>query len=148
MSDQDRTGQERRTLLKMLGGGAVLVPFATLTACGSEKAPPPAAEAPAEASPEPAASPEPEPAAETAPEPAAPGLAVLSEDDPQAQSLGYVADASSVDGARYPQFKPGQNCSNCALFLADAGEASGPCSIFPGKAVMAAGWCSVYAPKA
>ena len=147
MNEQDKTGLERRRLLKLLGGGAVLVPLATLTACGGDKAPPPAAEAPSEPAPEPAAPSEAEPAADAPAPDGTPELAMLSEDDPQAQSLGYVADASTVDGSRYPQFKAGQACSNCALFLA-GDEASGPCSIFPGKAVMAAGWCSVYAPKA
>ena len=147
-SDQERRNQERRRLLKLLGSATVLVPLSTLTACGGGETPPQAAEAPAEPAPEP--SPTPEPAAEAAPEPAAAEqpaeLPALGEDDPQAVSLGYVQDASSVDGSRYPQFHAGQACANCALYLG-GDAAAGACSIFPGKSVMAAGWCSVYAPK-
>ncbi len=67
--------------------------------------------------------------------------------DPQAQALSYVADATSVDGAKFPQYKDGQACVNCALYTGGAGDEWGPCSIFPGKLVNANGWCSVYAPK-
>ncbi|MBT8084421.1 MAG: High potential iron-sulfur protein [Woeseia sp.] len=72
----------------------------------------------------------------------------LAEDDPLAQSLSYVHDASSVDSAKQPRYESGQVCSNCALYTGGDGEEWGPCSIFPGKQVKASGWCSVYAPKA
>ena len=75
-------------------------------------------------------------------------LPQLDESDPQAQALGYVNNASSVDQAAQPRFAPGQNCSNCALYTGGEGDQWGPCSIFPGKAVNADAWCSVYAPKA
>lgn len=71
----------------------------------------------------------------------------LSESDPQAKSLGYVANASKADKAKFPKFAAGQNCGNCSLYQGKAG-ASGPCPIFAGKDVAAAGWCSAYVKKA
>jgi hypothetical protein len=80
--------------------------------------------------------------------PAKPGMPKLAEDDPQAKSLSYVHEASSVDSAKQPRYKSGQVCANCALFQAKGDDEWGGCSIFPGKLVKASGWCSVYAPKA
>jgi hypothetical protein len=73
---------------------------------------------------------------------------MVAETDAQAKGVGYVADAAKVDKAKYPRFAAGQNCSNCALFQAKAGAASGGCGIFPGKQVAAKGWCSAWAKKA
>lgn len=72
----------------------------------------------------------------------------LDPSDPQAQSLAYVDDASSLDPDQQPRFQAGQACNNCALYVGNEGSEWGPCSIFPGRLVNAAGWCSVYAPKA
>jgi hypothetical protein len=72
---------------------------------------------------------------------------MLSESDPTAVALGYKADASSVDKAKYAQYAAGQSCSNCALYQGAAGSSSGPCPIFAGKTVSAKGWCSSYAKK-
>ena len=74
--------------------------------------------------------------------------AMLAETDAQATALGYKADASKVDKAKYPKFAASQNCGNCALFQGKAGAASGGCGIFPGKQVAAKGWCSAWAKKA
>lgn len=74
--------------------------------------------------------------------------AMVSESDPQAKSLGYVANASKADKAKFPKFAAGQACSNCSLYQGKAGAASGPCPIFAGKQVAAAGWCSAYVKKA
>jgi hypothetical protein len=73
---------------------------------------------------------------------------MVAETDPQAKSLGYVADAAKVDKAKFPRFAATQNCANCALYQAKAGAASGGCGIFPGKQVAAKGWCSAWAKKA
>lgn len=73
---------------------------------------------------------------------------MLSESDPQAKGLGYVANASKADKAKFPKFAAGQACSNCSLYQGKAGAASGPCPIFAGKQVAAAGWCSAYVKKA
>ncbi len=79
----------------------------------------------------------------------APGAAAetLSESDPTAKSLGYVADAKKVNPAANPNFKPGQICANCMQFTGKAGAAEGPCNIFPGKTVAAKGWCKVWVLK-
>ena len=71
----------------------------------------------------------------------------LTEDDPMAQAMKYVNDASTVDPASRPNPAEDQRCSNCALIQGDEGEWR-PCQIFPGKPVNANGWCSVWAPKA
>ena len=136
MSEDHKATEERRRFLKIVGGGAVLMPIVGLSACsgGEDKAPDaaaakadlkPAAEAPAKSS----------------------GMPQISEDDPQAKSLGYVHDVSSIDSTKQSRFKAGQACSNCALYQGKAGDDWAGCSIFPGKAVKGTGWCTVYAPK-
>jgi High potential iron-sulfur protein len=50
--------------------------------------------------------------------------AMVAENDPQAAGVGYKADASKVDKAKYPKYAAGQNCSNCALYQGKAGAAS------------------------
>ena len=72
--------------------------------------------------------------------------AMVDEKDPQAVALGYVADATKVNKAKYKQYAAGQVCSNCALYQGGA-AASGGCALFPGKQVAGAGWCSAYAKK-
>jgi hypothetical protein len=72
---------------------------------------------------------------------------MLSESDPTALALGYKANASAVDKAKFAQYASGQSCSSCALYQGPAGSSSGPCAIFAGKAVSATGWCSSYAKK-
>ena len=74
--------------------------------------------------------------------------AMVAENDPQAAGLGYKADASKVDKAKFPKYAAGQACSSCALYQGKAGSASGACGLFPGKQVAAKGWCSAYAKKA
>ncbi len=73
---------------------------------------------------------------------------MVAENDPTAAGLGYKADASKVDKAKYPKFAAGQNCGNCALYQGKAGAASGGCPLFAGKEVAAKGWCSAWAKKA
>jgi hypothetical protein len=63
--------------------------------------------------------------------------AMLSEDDPTAQALGYQAE-STVDG---------KTCSNCGIYQGGS-AASGACPIFPGKDVAAAGYCKSWVAKA
>ncbi|MBT8083728.1 MAG: high-potential iron sulfur protein 2 [Woeseia sp.] len=75
-------------------------------------------------------------------------LPKLSEDDPTAQAMKYVHDASTVDAAARANPAAEQNCANCALIQGEDGAEWRPCQIFPGKVVNANGWCSVWAPKA
>ena len=74
--------------------------------------------------------------------------AMVSEADPQAAGLGYHADASKTDKAKFPKYAAGQKCGNCALFQGKAGDKSGVCPLFAGKAVSANGWCGAYNKKA
>lgn len=73
---------------------------------------------------------------------------MVDEKDAQAAALGYKADATKVDKAKFPKYAAGQQCSNCALYQGKAADAQAACSLFPGKAVAAKGWCSAYAKKA
>jgi hypothetical protein len=74
--------------------------------------------------------------------------AMVKEDDAQAKALGYVADASKTDKAKYKQYAAGQLCTNCALWQGKATDAAAGCALFPGKQVAGKGWCSAYAKKA
>ncbi len=74
--------------------------------------------------------------------------ALVVETDAQAAALGYKADASKADKAKFPKYAADQKCSNCALYQGKAADASGPCPLFAGKQVSAKGWCSGWAKKA
>ena len=74
--------------------------------------------------------------------------AMVAETDPQAAALGYKADASKVDKAKYAKYAAGQKCDNCALYQGKPGSAAGGCSLFAGKQVAAKGHCSAWAKKA
>jgi hypothetical protein len=68
--------------------------------------------------------------------------------DPQALALGYVADASHADVAKFKTYAAGNSCSSCSLYQGKAGDAAGPCPLFSGKQVSSKGWCSAWAKKA
>jgi len=74
-------------------------------------------------------------------------LTPLDSNDPTAKALGFVNDATKVDAAANPTYKPAQKCSTCAQFLGKAGDTTAGCNIFAGHSVPAGGWCKVYAPK-
>jgi hypothetical protein len=74
--------------------------------------------------------------------------AMVSETDPQAAALGYVADTKKVNQAKFPKHAATQACGNCVLYQGAAGAAAGGCGIFPGKQVSSKGWCSAYNKKA
>ena len=71
----------------------------------------------------------------------------LKEDETTAKSIAYVADASKVDAKAFPQYKPGQDCSNCKLYAADKGATKGVCELVLGEYVLAKGWCKSWEPK-
>lgn len=79
---------------------------------------------------------------------AAAAAPVLSETDPQAVALGYKADNTKVDKAKYPQHVAGQMCSGCKFFQGKPTDAAAPCQLFSGKQVAGKGWCSAYSKKA
>ena len=72
---------------------------------------------------------------------------MLDEKDPQAAALGYVADATKADKAKYKNYAAGQACTNCALYQGKPTDASAACPLFAGKVVAGKGWCSAYAKK-
>lgn len=67
----------------------------------------------------------------------------VSPDDPTAQAVSYVADAS--EASDHPQYQEGANCANCQLYLRDQ-EQDGwaPCPILQNKLVPAEAWCAVW----
>ncbi|WDD95635.1 high-potential iron-sulfur protein [Burkholderia sp. FERM BP-3421] len=73
---------------------------------------------------------------------------LLAETDPTAAALGYRADATKVDKAKYPRYAAGQDCAACMLYQGKKGAASGPCGAFAGKQVSAKGWCSAFTKMA
>ena len=79
---------------------------------------------------------------------AAQSAPVHRESDPQAAALGYRADATRVDAAKYPQHTAAQICSGCNFFQGQTAAAQAPCQLFAGKQVMAKGWCSGWVKKA
>ena len=164
MSDNEISKNEllrqRRSVIKAVGGSAVMLSVSGLAACGgSDDAASPAQSAsrPAPAAPQPAPEPAQMPEQQPMDEPqamddgagaAADEMPRLDPEDPQAQALAYVHDATEVNASEQPRYEAGQLCSNCALYTGNDGEAWGPCSIFPGKLVNADGWCVTWAPKA
>jgi len=71
----------------------------------------------------------------------------LKESDSEAVAFEYKADASKVDPAKSPKYKPGQTCANCGLFFPQAGAPLGGCQLFMGKDVAAIGWCNAWEAK-
>ena len=68
----------------------------------------------------------------------------LTEDDPTAQALKYLHDAS----ASGDRTDTSAICGGCQLYTGAEGSEWGPCALFPGKDVNAAGWCTAYVKKA
>lgn len=136
------TTQNRRRFI-------AIIPFAgvaLLAACSKEPEPYlPAPTPAAEPTPMPPAAVEPAPA----PAPAATsGLPMLDEADAQAVALGYVAEATRADAVKFKSYIVGSQCSNCALYTGQAGDAAGGCPLFQGKQVAAVGWCNSWVKKA
>jgi len=76
---------------------------------------------------------------------------MVAESEPLAQAMGYVADASKVDTAKFPkragEAGANQFCHNCALYAGDAESESAPCSIFQNRLVAGNGWCNAWVAK-
>jgi hypothetical protein len=82
---------------------------------------------------------------------AAPPANALSEDNPTAKALGYVADATKTDIKKFPK-RAGANganqfCSTCQFYQANAKAEWGPCAIFPNQVVSGQGWCNSWVVK-
>lgn len=75
-------------------------------------------------------------------------LPQLSEDDPTAQALNYVNDATQANRTDKSGVAASEQfCHNCQFIQAAEG-AWRPCALFPGKAVNENGWCTSWMPKA
>lgn len=74
--------------------------------------------------------------------------AMVAEADAQATALGYKADTTKVDQAKYPKHAATQACKNCQLYAGKATDKAGNCPLFAGKQVAGAGWCSAWVMKA
>src|ERR1700738_4303329 len=72
----------------------------------------------------------------------------VAEADPTAQALGYKADATQVDKAKYAKYAAGQDCANCSFYQGKPTDAYAPCPMFGGKLVAGKGWCTAYNKKA
>ena len=76
----------------------------------------------------------------------------VTEDEPLAQAMGYVTDASKTDTAKFPKRAgdagASQFCHNCALFSGEADAEYAPCSIFQNRLVAGNGWCNAWVAKA
>ncbi len=79
---------------------------------------------------------------------AAPSAPHVNPKDPMAAGVGYVENAAAVSAAKFPQYKPGDICANCAQVGGKDGQTWRPCAIFAGQLVNANGWCSAYSRKA
>ena len=73
-----------------------------------------------------------------------PEEAKLSENDPLAQQLMYVHEATRT---RADARGENEFCHNCRYFRCESDCSWGPCDLFPGKVVNAQGWCNVWALK-
>ena len=71
-------------------------------------------------------------------------LPKVSEDDPTAQQLKYVHDASKAPG---DVRGTSDYCYNCRYFKGNQDTGWAACDLFPGKSVNAKGWCSVWSAK-
>ncbi|MBY0471487.1 high-potential iron-sulfur protein [bacterium] len=78
------------------------------------------------------------------------GKVAVPETDPVANALGYHADASKTDFAKYPQRKlpanKNQFCDGCALYV-KANEGWGQCTMIQAGLVAAKGWCGSWQKK-
>jgi hypothetical protein len=72
---------------------------------------------------------------------------MVDDKSPQAAALGYVADATKADKAKYKNYVAGQTCAGCALYQGKAADAAAGCPLFAGKQVAGKGWCSAWAKK-
>ncbi|NIE65433.1 High potential iron-sulfur protein [Burkholderia sp. Ax-1719] len=69
---------------------------------------------------------------------------MVAETDPNAQALGYRADATHVDKTKFARYAAGQDCGNCTFYQGKSSDSAANCPLFGGKRVAAAGWCNGY----
>jgi High potential iron-sulfur protein len=78
---------------------------------------------------------------------AAEALPHLTSSNALAKALGYTDDAAKVDRAKYPTYKPGDECAKCRFYQGVAGKPWGPCQVFKGYDVNERGWCVSFVVK-
>jgi hypothetical protein len=75
----------------------------------------------------------------------------VTPDEPLAQAMGYVTDATKVDTTKFPKRAgdagANQFCNNCALFAGKEEDEVAPCSIFQNRPVRGLGWCNAWVAK-
>ena len=78
-------------------------------------------------------------------------------DEPLAQAMGYVKDASTVDTSKFPkrageagakQFAKVRGYTEESLIEGVTIAVYAPCSIFQNRLVRGAGWCNAWVAKA
>jgi len=72
----------------------------------------------------------------------------VDEKDKASIALGYAADTTKVDKAKFPKHSKDQKCTNCNFFVGKATDAWGGCPLFAGKQVSGPGWCTAWIKKA
>lgn len=72
--------------------------------------------------------------------------AKVPESDPTAQALGYKADASKVDVAKYKTYVKGHDCANCNFYKSTSAT-EGTCMALGNRLVEGKGWCSAWVKK-
>ena len=71
---------------------------------------------------------------------------MVTTDDPTAQALQYVEDATTANRMdKAGVAAADQMCSTCALYTGE-GETA-PCTLFQGRYVKGTGWCTAWVPK-
>ena len=76
----------------------------------------------------------------------------VTETEPLAQAMGYYADATKVDTAKFPKRAGAEGakqfCHNCALYAGEPNSETAPCSLFQNRLVHGNGWCNAWVAKA
>ncbi len=84
-------------------------------------------------------------------------LEMVDSKNPQAQALGYHADAKKVDTKKWPKAAgpegAKQLCNNCQFYIVEKGAdptkvATAPCQILMNKGVEGKGWCNTWTKRA
>lgn len=75
----------------------------------------------------------------------------VSESDPTAKALGYVADASKAERPKKGEIEgKDQKCTNCQFYTAGTainGAEAGKCLMIPAGPVHGEGWCKSWLKK-
>lgn len=74
------------------------------------------------------------------------GKTAVPDADPVGNALGYKHFVSQVDKKKYPQYKAGQDCATCSLYIAED-KNWGKCQMLQNGLVHAKGWCGSFNKK-